>query len=529
MLAARVGAVLSMRDRIKDARELIAVLNCGSQYSRLIARRIRECEVYSEVLPPGTSLEELRRRNTKGVVLSGGPESVYSEDAPNVDERILHSGIPILGICYGMQLMAKTLGGEVRPAERHEYGKAVVSIDAGSPIFNGLDDELTAWMSHGDLVESPPEGFAVIGRTENTPVAAMADDRGKRYGVQFHPEVVHTPKGESILANFLFSVCGCSHSWTPRSAIEESIADIRRQVGTGKVILALSGGVDSSVAAVLVNRAIGSQLTCVFVNTGLLRKGEVDQVLSTIRDSFGVDLVYVEAEDRFLTLLSGVVDPEKKRIAIGNEFIRIFEAEAEKIGGVEFLVQGTLYPDVIESSGEGEHTAKIKSHHNVGGLPDVMKLKLIEPFRNLFKDEVRRIGRELGLPDQIINRHPFPGPGLAVRVIGPVTRESLGILREADAIVTQEIRAAGLYDQVWQAFAVLTNVRTVGVMGDERTYSNVLAVRVVHSEDGMTADWVRLPYEVLEVMSRRIINEVPGINRVVYDISSKPPSTIEWE
>lgn len=529
MPAAGVGAVLSMRDRIEDKRELVAVLNFGSQYSRLIARRIRECEVYSEVMPPGTPLEELRRRNTRGVILSGGPESVYSEDAPGFDERILHSGIPVLGICYGMQLMAKVLGGVVRRAERHEYGKAAVSIDTGSPVFEGLDDELTVWMSHGDLVESPPDGFSVVGRTENTPVAAIADDRGKRYGVQFHPEVVHTPKGKDILANFLFSVCGCSHSWTPRSAIEESVADIRDQVGSRKVILALSGGVDSSVAAVLVNRAIGSQLTCVFVNTGLLRKGEVDQVLSTIRDSFGVNLVYVDAEDRFLSLLSGVVDPEEKRIIIGNEFVRIFEAEAEKIGEVEFLVQGTLYPDVIESSGEGGPAAKIKSHHNVGGLPEVMKLKLIEPFRNLFKDEVRRIGQELGLPDQIIKRHPFPGPGLAVRVIGPVTKESLDTLREADAIVTQEIRKAGLYDQVWQAFAVLTSVRTVGVMGDERTYSNVLAVRVVHSEDGMTADWARLPYEVLEAMSSRIVNEVPGINRVVYDISSKPPSTIEWE
>lgn len=529
MPAAGVGAVLSMRDRIEDKRELVAVLNFGSQYSRLIARRIRECEVYSEVMPPGTPLEELRRRNTRGVILSGGPESVYSEDAPGFDERILHSGIPVLGICYGMQLMAKVLGGVVRRAERHEYGKAAVSIDTGSPVFEGLDDELTVWMSHGDLVESPPDGFSVVGRTENTPVAAIADDRGKRYGVQFHPEVVHTPKGKDILANFLFSVCGCSHSWTPRSAIEESVADIRDQVGSRKVILALSGGVDSSVAAVLVNGAIGSQLTCVFVNTGLLRKGEVDQVLSTIRDSFGVNLVYVDAEDRFLSLLSGVVDPEEKRIIIGNEFVRIFEAEAEKIGEVEFLVQGTLYPDVIESSGEGGPAAKIKSHHNVGGLPEVMKLKLIEPFRNLFKDEVRRIGQELGLPDQIIKRHPFPGPGLAVRVIGPVTKESLDTLREADAIVTQEIRKAGLYDQVWQAFAVLTSVRTVGVMGDERTYSNVLAVRVVHSEDGMTADWARLPYEVLEAMSSRIVNEVPGINRVVYDISSKPPSTIEWE
>lgn len=529
MPAAGVGAVLSMRDRIEDKRELVAVLNFGSQYSRLIARRIRECEVYSEVMPPGTPLEELRRRNTRGVILSGGPESVYSEDAPGFDERILHSGIPVLGICYGMQLMAKVLGGVVRRAERHEYGKAAVSIDTGSPVFEGLDDELTVWMSHGDLVESPPDGFSVVGRTENTPVAAIADDRGKRYGVQFHPEVVHTPKGKDILANFLFSVCGCSHSWTPRSAIEESVADIRDQVGSRKVILALSGGVDSSVAAVLVNGAIGSQLTCVFVNTGLLRKGEVDQVLSTIRDSFGVNLVYADAEDRFLSLLSGVVDPEEKRIIIGNEFVRIFEAEAEKIGEVEFLVQGTLYPDVIESSGEGGPAAKIKSHHNVGGLPEVMKLKLIEPFRNLFKDEVRRIGQELGLPDQIIKRHPFPGPGLAVRVIGPVTKESLDTLREADAIVTQEIRKAGLYDQVWQAFAVLTSVRTVGVMGDERTYSNVLAVRVVHSEDGMTADWARLPYEVLEAMSSRIVNEVPGINRVVYDISSKPPSTIEWE
>lgn len=512
-----------------NPRELIAVLDFGSQYSSLIARRIRECEVYSEMMPPDTSVDELSRRNAKGIILSGGPMSVYSEDAPSFDERILDSGIPILGICYGMQLMTKVLGGTVSAATRHEYGKAVVSTDTRCPIFRGLDSELMVWMSHGDSVESPPDGFRIIGHTENTPVAAICDDSGRRYGVQFHPEVIHTPRGKEILENFLFSVCGCSHSWTPRSAIEESIEDIRNQVGSGKVLLALSGGVDSSVAAVLVNRAVGEQLTCVFVNTGLLRKGEADQVLSTIRDSFGVKLVYVNAEDRFLSLLAGVSDPEKKRIIIGNEFIRVFEAEAEKIGDVGFLVQGTLYPDVIESSRDGGPTAKIKSHHNVGGLPDVMKFRLIEPFRNLFKDEVRSIGRELGLSSDIVNRHPFPGPGLAVRVIGPVTKESLDTLREADAIVTQEIRKAGLYDQIWQAFAVLTNVQTVGVMGDERTYSDVAAVRAVRSEDGMTADWVRLPYEVLESVSRRIINEVPGINRVVYDISSKPPSTIEWE
>lgn len=520
---------LLVHEMVDGARELIAVLDFGSQYSRLIARRIRECQVYSEVMPPSVSWDELRHRNVKGIVLSGGPMSVNREDAPVCDERILHAGVPILGVCYGMQLIVRMLGGRVSTAERREYGKAVVSVHAESPIFRGLGSEIVAWMSHGDRVECPPTGFEIIARTDNSPVAAIGDDRGKRYGVQFHPEVVHTPTGRTIIENFLFSVCRCSRSWTPSSAVDTSIAEIRRQVGSGKVLLALSGGVDSSVAAVLVNKAIGDQLTCVFVNTGLLRKGEVEQVVSTIRDAFGVHLVHVDAVDRFLSALRGVTDPEQKRKVIGNEFIRVFEEEAEKVGDVEYLVQGTLYPDVIESSRDGSQSAKIKSHHNVGGLPDVMRLKLIEPFRYLFKDEVREIGRELGLPDAVVNRHPFPGPGLAVRIIGPITREALSTLREADAIVVEEIRRSGLYNDMWQAFAVLTNVQTVGVMGDERTYSNVVAVRAVRSEDGMTADWVWLPYDLLETISRRIINEVTGVNRVVYDISSKPPSTIEWE
>lgn len=512
-----------------ERNDLVAVIDFGSQYSRLIARRIRECRVYSELVSPSVSWEEFSKKNVRGIVLSGGPKSVVSEPVPAGVEKILRSGVPILGICYGMQLMAKVFGGIVRAADRREYGKAVVIVDETSPLFAGLDRKISVWMSHGDLVESVPDGFHVIGSTENTPVAAMADDANRLYGVQFHPEVVHTPRGMEILKNFLFNICDCSQSWTPSSFVERSISEIREQVGSGKALLALSGGVDSSVAAVLVHRAIGNQLTCVFVNTGLLRKGEVEQVLSTIRDGFGVRLVYVDAEDRFLRALDGVTDPERKRVIIGNEFIRVFEEEAEKIGGIEYLVQGTLYSDVVESSGDAGPAAKIKSHHNVGGLPDVMRLKLIEPFRYLFKDEVREIGRELGLPDSVVNRHPFPGPGLAVRIIGPVTREALATLREADAIVTEEIKRSGLYDSIWQAFAVLTNIRTVGVMGDERTYSNVIAVRAVRSEDGMTADWVRLPYELLEVISNRIINEVPGVNRVVYDISSKPPSTIEWE
>jgi GMP synthase (glutamine-hydrolysing) len=521
--------VRPVHEMAHGARELVVVVDFGSQYSRLIARRIRECQVYSEVVPPSISWDELSQRNVRGIILSGGPMSVNNEAAPVCDERILRAGVPILGVCYGMQLIARMLGGRVGSAERREYGKAVVSVDVESPIFKGLDKEIVAWMSHGDRVDCPPADFRVIAQTSNSPVAAIGDDRGKRYGVQFHPEVAHTPLGKAIIENFLFTVCGCSHSWTPSSAVESSIAEIRQQVGSAKVLLALSGGVDSSVAAVLVNKAVGDQLTCVFVNTGLMRKGEVEQVVSTIRDAFGVRLVLVDAEDRFLSALRGVADPEQKRKIIGNEFIRVFEEEADKVGDVEYLVQGTLYSDVIESSKDGNQSARIKSHHNVGGLPDVMRLKLIEPFRYLFKDEVRAIGRELGLPDEIVNRHPFPGPGLAVRIIGPVTREAVATVREADAIVVEEVRRAGLYNSMWMAFAVLTNVQTVGVMGDERTYSNVVAVRAVHSEDAMTADWVRLPYDVLETISSRIINEVTGVNRVVYDISSKPPSTIEWE
>lgn len=519
----------STAQQANSANESVVVIDFGSQYSRLIARKIRECGVYSEVLPSNARWDQLRDSNVKGVVFSGGPMSVVERAVPAGIEEILHNGLPVLGICYGMQLMTKVLGGQVRAASRREYGKAVIAVDQASSLFSGLDREISVWMSHGDSVESLPDGFHVIGSTPNTPIAAIADDLNKRYGVQFHPEVAHTAQGTSIIRNFLFSVCGCSQWWTPGSMVEQSVKDIRERVGSSKALLALSGGVDSSVAAVLVNRAIGDQLTCVFVNTGLLRKGEVEQVLSTIRDTFGVRLVYVDAEDRFLRCLDGVTDPEQKRIIIGNEFIRVFDEEANKIGGVECLVQGTLYSDVVESSGEAGSTARIKSHHNVGGLPDVMQLKLIEPFRYLFKDEVRRIGKELGLPDTVINRHPFPGPGLAVRIIGPVTRKALSTLREADAIVTEEIKRAGLYDDIWQAFAVLTNVQTVGVMGDERTYFNVVAVRAVHSEDGMTADWVHLPYDLMESISNRIINEVPGVSRVVYDISSKPPSTIEWE
>lgn len=496
----------------------------------LIARKVREAHVYCELVPHDISLEEILGYSPRGIILSGGPRSVYEEGAPGCDPRILSAGIPILGVCYGMQLMAINLGGRVERVPQREYGRAELFVDDPSLIFEGLDRELVCWMSHGDAVVEVPPGFRVIAHTSNTPVAAMRDDKGILFGIQFHPEVVHTPRGREILSNFLYRVCGCSPEWSSASFVEESVRGIRERVGHGRAVCALSGGVDSSTAAVLVHKAIGDALTCIFVNNGLLRKGEPERVISTFRDHFGIPLIYVDATRRFLGALEGVVNPEEKRKRIGREFIRVFEDEAAKLGDVEFLVQGTLYPDVIESTAKDTGpAARIKSHHNVGGLPEEMELKLIEPLRYLFKDEVREVARELGIPETITNRQPFPGPGLAVRIIGEVTEERLAILREAEAIVEEEVRRAGLYEKLWQSFAVLPAIRSVGVMGDERTYAYPIVFRAVVSEDGMTADWARLPYEVLERISSRIINEVAGVNRVVYDISSKPPATIEWE
>ncbi|HET6452879.1 MAG TPA: glutamine-hydrolyzing GMP synthase [Armatimonadota bacterium] len=514
-------------DNLNRLQEHVVVIDFGAQYSQLIARRIRECNVYCEILPYDTPAEELAARKPKGIVLSGGPSSVYEEDAPHPDPRIFELGIPVLGICYGMQLMGYNLGGNVGPGDKREYGKTELKVVEGCDLFYGLDKQLIGWMSHGDSVKQTPEGFQVIARTANTSVAAMANPIRRLYAVQFHPEVVHTPKGKQILENFLYRVCECKGDWTMESFIKLAVEGIRRQVGKGKVILAMSGGVDSSAAAILIHKAIGDQLTSIFVDNGLLRKGEPETVAQTFRDKFGLKLVVVDAEDRFLNALAGVTDPEKKRNIIGREFVRIFEEEAAKLGDVDFLAQGTIYPDVIESG--SKVAATIKSHHNVGGLPEDMKLQLVEPLRQLFKDEVRRVCEELGLPEEIAWRQPFPGPGLAVRIIGEVTKERLDVLREADAIVLEEIKNAGLYRSIWQAFAVLLAIRSVGVMGDARTYAHPIVLRAVTSDDAMTADWAKLPYELLERISNRIINEVKGVNRVLYDISSKPPATIEWE
>ena len=513
--------------------QAIVVLDFGAQYSQLIARRIREQNVFSVVLPCTASLDEIKSYSPAGIVLSGGPSSVYDADAPPADDRILHLGLPVLGICYGLQFMVHKLGGKVRAADKREYGHAHVELlGSNSALFKGLQGPLTVWMSHGDEAMDLPPGFELIGQTSNA-VAAIQNPAQKYYAVQFHPEVHHTPQGTAILRNFVFEICGLKPNWTAQSFIEETIASVRQTVGKGRVICGLSGGVDSSVAAELVHRAIGGQLTCIFVNNGVLRKNEFVNVQKNLREKLGLNIDAVDASERFLSKLAGVSEPEKKRKIIGNEFIAVFEEEAHRIeqlhGKVDWLVQGTLYPDVIESRSVRGPSQTIKSHHNVGGLPDIMKLKLIEPLKDLFKDEVRKIGRDLLMPEEILQRQPFPGPGLAVRILGEVTAERVALLQEADDIVVTEIKRAGLYNKVWQSFAVLLPVMSVGVMGDMRTYAYTCAIRAVHSEDGMTADWVPLPHEVLKTISSRIVNEVKGINRVVYDVTSKPPGTIEWE
>jgi GMP synthase (glutamine-hydrolysing) len=515
----------------------LVVLDFGAQYAQLIARRIRELNVFSVVLPCSTSLDEIRRYSPVGIVLSGGPSSVYDADAPPADLRLLEFGLPVLGICYGLQFMVHMLGGKVRPAARREYGHAWVETLAESELFRGLPKSIEVWMSHGDEAVELPEGFQLIAQSHNA-VAGIENPAKKMWAVQFHPEVHHTKLGQEILRNFVFNICGAKPNWTPRHFIDETIAGVRQTVGPGRAICALSGGVDSAVAATLVDRALrqgegSSRLTCVFVDNGLLRKNEFEKVQQTLRHKLGLHLMAVDASYRFLSKLAGVAEPEKKRKIIGNEFIAVFDREAHRIekteGKVEWLVQGTLYPDVIESRSVRGPSQTIKTHHNVGGLPAKMKLKLIEPLKDLFKDEVRKIGRDLGMPEEILQRQPFPGPGLAVRIVGEVTAERLATLRECDEIVVTEIKKAGLYSKIWQSFAVLLPVMSVGVMGDQRTYGYTCAIRAVHSEDGMTADWVPLPHPVLKTISSRIVNEVKGVNRVVYDVTSKPPGTIEWE
>ena len=510
--------------------ETILVLDFGSQYSQLIARRIRECKVYSRIVPFSTPVEKIREEAPMGIILSGGPASVYQDNAPKCDPEIFNLGIPVLGICYGLQLTVMTLGGKVARGHAREYGKAEIEITGESPLLDGLPSPLQVWMSHGDKVTALPEGFVTTAKTTNTEFAAIRHTEKKIYGIQFHPEVVHTHRGTEIIRNFAMRICGCSGNWTMESFIERSVREIQEKTAGQKVILGLSGGVDSSVAAALIHKAIGDKLTCIFVNNGLLRKNEAERVRELFEGSFKMNLVCIDATDRFLDKLAGVTEPEKKRKIIGHEFVNVFDDAAMKLKDVKFLAQGTTYPDVIESVPiDGNPSAMIKSHHNVGGLPEKMNLKLLEPLSRLFKDEVREVGGKLGLPDEMVYRQPFPGPGLAVRMLGAVNRKDLDTLREADTIIVDEMKKAGLYYKIWQAFAVFVPVKTVGVMGDERTYDNVIALRAVESRDGMTADWVRLPYELMESISTRIINEVNGVNRVVYDITSKPPGTIEWE
>ncbi len=508
----------------------IAVLDFGSQYTQVIARRIRECSVYSEIMPFNTRASDLKKRGVCGVILSGGPASVLAKGSPRPDPKIFELGVPVLGICYGLQLMGKMLGGEIVSSKRREYGLGTLSFKGGGKLLAGIKSPIQVWNSHGDKIEKLPKGFKAVGTTENSAYALVADESRRFYGMQFHPEVVHTPRGMEIIKNFLYKICGCTGDWTMSDYVERAIADIREKVGDKKVILGLSGGVDSSVAAALIHKAVGERLTCVFVDNGLLRKDERAKVERLFKDNFKMRMKTVRAERLFLSRLAGVADPERKRKIIGKTFVEVFDKTVKSIGKVDFLAQGTLYPDVIESVPiAGNPASLIKSHHNVGGLPKRMKLRLLEPLRELFKDEVRALGAELGLSREVLWRHPFPGPGLGVRVVGDITKKRLDILREADAILMDEMRSGGYYDKVWQAFAVFLPVKTVGVMGDERTYDNVIALRIVESQDAMTADWAHIPHELLAKISNRIINEVKGVNRVCLDISSKPPATIEWE